>query len=272
MVTFEEKNHKYSSIDIFDDIKWVSASKLAGLFKKPFDQKKKSESCSKNRNSKWYGISPEEIVQIWQNENIRSTTLGTWYHNKEEQKLITSDTEEFNGQQLPIIRPIWEGDKKIAPEQKLSDGIYPEHLAYLRSVGVCGQFDKIIICDGFIYNDDYKSNKDLKKPAYVNWEGKIDKMCSPLLHLDDCKLVEYGLQLSIGTYIISRHNPKLKIGKQNLHHITFEIEGEDKFGYPIMRLDENKEPIIKGIEKIEVPYMKREVELIFEWLKTKNYN
>ena len=271
MLTFTEKDHKYTSVDLFDDTKWVSASRLAGMFREPFVAKEQALKSSNKKSSKWYGISPTEILDIWQAENVRSTILGDWYHKKEEAKLIGKETELQYGKELPIFRPIWENGVKLALDQKLVDGIYPEHLTYLQSVGACGQFDKIIVSEGYVHNHDHKSNKDLKKPAFVNWEGLTKKMLPPLMHLDDCKLVEYSLQLSIGVYMVLRHNPQLKPGELILNHCTFEIEAEDKYGYPIMKL-ENGEPILKGVEQIKVPYMKREVELMFEYLKRRPKN
>lgn len=267
MVRFHPDKHYYESLDLFNPIKWYSASHLAGYFKKPFDDKM-AEKCSNKKDSKWYGIPPEEISAIWKNENIRSTTLGTWYHEKEEAKLLGLDTLQYKNCELPIIKPVWENGWKIAPDQKLKDGIYPELLVYLLSVGACGQFDRVNICNGVVDVDDHKSNKDLKKPAYVNRSGVVERMLPPLLHLDNNKLNEYSIQLSIGMYIILRHNPLFKAGDLTLNYVMFEIESEDRFGYPIMRLDANKEPIVKDVEQIKLPYMKREVELIFEYLKS----
>jgi hypothetical protein len=270
-VLFYPETHTYKSADIFDQIEWVSASKLAGMFKKPFDGPATAAKCSLNKKSKWYGLSPEEILGHWEAENKRSTTLGTWYHEKEEARLNGLTTLSYKGTELPIIRSEWENGVKISPSQKLGDGVYTELLLYLKSAGACGQFDRVNIYNGIVDIDDHKSNKDLKKPAFKNWEGKIEKMQPPLMHLENCKLVEYGLQLSIAMYIILRHNPQLRAGEMFLNHVTFETEGENKFGYPIMKMD-NGEYIIKDIEKVPVPYLKREVELMFEFIKRKREN
>lgn len=265
-VRFYTEGHRYQSVDIFDDVKWLSASKIPSLFKKPFDPNMPSR-CSKSKKSKWFGISPEEIQQHWTSENIRATTLGTWYHEKEEEKLLGRETIIRYGKELPIFRSVWEDGYKVAPNQKLIDGVYPELLAYLHSLHVCGQFDDVTVCDGYVYVDDHKSNKDLKKSAYVNWDGVSEKMLAPLLHLEATKINEYALQLSIGMYMILRHNPLLKPGPMTLNYVSFEVESENQFGYPIMRLNDVGEPILKSEEKIEVPYLKREVELMFEFIK-----
>ena len=266
---FDPNGHKYSSIDLFDKTDWLSASRISGMFKKPFDSEKVALRSSQKKTSKWYGISPKDILEYWRLENLRSTDLGTGYHEKEEAKLLGLTHVFRYGKDLPIIRSIWENGVKVAPNQKLVDGIYPEHLTFLKWVGICGQFDEIIVADGVVYVDDHKSNKDLMKPPFVNWEGVTEKLLPPLMHLDACKIVECSIQLSLGMYMVLRHNPQLKAGDMTINHITFEIESEDRFRYPIMRRDENGEPIVKNIEKIKVPYLKREVEIIIEHIKNK---
>lgn len=268
-LTFTAEKHEYKSIDIFDETKWVSASRLPSYFKKQFDPIAQSEKASKNKKSKWYGLTPEEIRNYWTAENVRSTTLGTWYHEKEEAAALGKTEVEKYGKVLPIFKPIWEEGVKYAPDQKLVDGVYPEHLAYLKSAGVCGQFDEVIVSEGYVRVDDFKTNKDLMKPAFVNYEGISEKFLAPLLHLEATKINEYALQLSICMYIILRHNPQLKAGPQTINYITFELQGEDQFGYPVIKLDSNNEPIVKDVQKIKVPYLKREVEIMFDWLKNK---
>jgi hypothetical protein len=37
---------------------------------------------------------------------------------------------------------------KIAPNQKLDPGVYPEHMVYLKSAGICGQSDLVEVVNG----------------------------------------------------------------------------------------------------------------------------
>ena len=265
-VKFYTEGHRYESVDIFDSIKWYSASKIPSLFKKKFDAEETAKKVSVNKKSKWYGLPPQTVLDIWQAENLRAITSGTWYHEQEEKELLSYKSLNYKGFELPIIPPVWENACKVAQNQKLTDGIYPELLVYLLSAGTCGQFDRVNVYNKTVDIDDHKTNKDLKKPAFINWEGISEKFLSPLAHLEATKLNEYALQLSIGMYMILRHNPLLKPGKQTLNYVSFEVESEDEYGYPILKL-ENGKPIVKEIEKIEVPYMKREVELMFDFIK-----
>ena len=266
MIVFNADDHSYRSIDD-SNIDWISVTTLVSHFKKPFDAKKIAEKVSKKKNSKWYGIEPKLIQQIWNGESERSTTLGTWYHNQREVDLCSFASMEREGVTVPVFRPseVKEG-VKVAPTQKLEPGVYPEHMVYLRSAGICGQSDLVEVVNGKVNIIDYKTNKKIDTESYVDWEGKSEKMTPPLDLLDDCNFNHYALQLSIYMYIILKHNPKLKPGKIFIHHVTFEIEAEDDWGYPITKKDNNGEPILKEVKPILVPYLIDEVIAIFHYL------
>jgi hypothetical protein len=268
-VIFTAKNHLYQSLDPNENIDWLSVTKFVGKFKQPFDPITASVKSSKNPRSKWYGLKPEEIQEYWAKEGDRAVTDGSWYHDQRESDLISFDTIQRQGRDIPIIKPIWDGDVKMAPNQKLTEGIYPEHFVYLKSAGICGQSDKIEVIKDTVEIVDYKTNKEIKKASFVNWEGKSQKMIGPCEHLDDCNFNHYSLQLSTYMYIILKHNPRYKPGKMFLHHVIFEKEGEDKFGYPIYKKDENGEPIVKTVVPYEVPYLKNEVIAMINYTQDK---
>jgi hypothetical protein len=266
MIVFNADNHSYTSID-GEAIDWISVTTLVSHFKKPFDAKKVAERVSKSKRSKWYGIDPVIIQQIWTNEADRSTTLGTWYHNQREDDICSLASMEREGVTVPVFKPteLKEGDK-IAPSQKLEPGVYPEHMVYLRSIGICGQSDLVEVVNGKVNIIDYKTNKKIDTESYVDWEGKSEMMLPPVDNLEDCNFYHYALQLSVYMYIILKHNPKLKPGKIFIHHIIFEVEREDNWGYPITKLDENGEPVVKEVIPIAIPYLIDEVQAIIHYL------
>tara|TARA_R100001163_G_C5066154_1_gene204422 strand:+ start:2220 stop:3053 length:834 start_codon:yes stop_codon:yes gene_type:complete len=270
-VIFKEDGHVYESLNedlTTDNIKWTSVTSFVGLFKPKFDADKQSKKSSKNKRSKWYGMTPKEILDAWDGESKRAIELGNWYHNQREENLCEFSTIERDGVIVPIIRPIIDrSGTKIAPGQQLSDGVYPEHFVYLKSLGICGQADLVTIVNGKINIIDYKTNKEIKEKGFKNWEGITSKMYNPVSHLDDCNLKHYNLQLSLYAYIIKKHNPKLKVGDLQIQHVTFEKEGENKFGYPITRYNDQGEPVIKNIKIYDLPYLKSEVQSIIKWLK-----
>jgi ATP-dependent exoDNAse (exonuclease V) beta subunit len=258
-VIFKSQNHKYESVDSSEVIEWTSVTSFISKYKKPFDAQTVAEKSSKSKKSKWYGMSVQDILQAWENESTRAIDQGNWYHNQREADLLQLNTIERHGCILPIIRPLITDDIKYAPPQKLQEGMYPEHFVYLKSAGICGQSDLVEVAKGEVNITDYKTNKEIKKESYVNWEGVSQKMLPPVSHLDDCNFWHYALQLSTYMYIILKHNPKLKPGKITIHHVLFYTDGTDKFGNPITKLDDQGEPLVKKIVPYDLPYLKAEV-------------
>ncbi len=267
-ITFTAETHKYESTeDEAKKIDWVSVTSLVGLFKKPFDQEGIAAKASKNKNSKWYGMTPEEIINVWKGETNRAVNLGSWYHDQREAELLMCDTLERSGLELPIVNPLEQDGVKIAPDQTLVSGIYPEHLVYLKSAGICGQADRVEVIQDIIDLYDYKTNKEIKMQAFTSWDGVTQKMLGPLSHLDDCNFNHYALQLSVYMYVMLKHNHNLKPGKIQIHHIVFEKSGENEYGYPITALDPVGDPIVKEVVPYDLPYLKREVQDMLKYIK-----
>ena len=196
-IAFKSDDHTYVSIND-EKINWISVTTLISYFKKPFDAKKVAEKVSKNKKSKWFGINPLEIQNIWNCESARATALGTYYHDQRENDICSFASMEKNGITIPVIQPLPLKDGlKIAPIQKLEPGIYPEHMVYLKSAGICGQSDLVEVVNNTVNIIDYKTNKEIKMESYVDWDGKSEKLCNPVNNLDDCNFNHYALQLSI---------------------------------------------------------------------------
>jgi len=264
---FKEEGHVYESIDE-DKIDWTSVTSFVGMFKPKFDAKAQAKKSAKNKRSKWYNMTPQEILQAWENESQRAIKLGNFYHNQRESDLLNFKTIEREGVKVPIIKPLFDNDTgvKIAPKQKLDEGVYPEHFVYLKSSSLCGQADLVEVVNGHVNITDYKTNKEIKTKGFKNWEGITAKMYNPLNHLDDCNFNHYSMQMSIYMYIILKHNPKLKPGKLVLQHVKFKQLGEDKNGYPINE-HVNGEPVLEKVIMHDIPYLKDEVISLVKWLK-----
>lgn len=265
-IVFDDKDHSYKSINPEEQIQWISVTTLVSNFKKPFDAEKVAKKVSKAKRSKWFGIEPEKIQEIWNQESERAMTLGTYYHNQREADICSFASMEREGIPIPVVSPIMKDGLKMAPSQKLQDGIYPEHLVYLKSAGICGQSDLVEVVNGKINIIDYKTNKEIKMESYTNWEGISEKMGHPVNNLDDCNFYHYALQLSIYMYMMLKHNPKLQPGKMYIHHVKFEEKDKNEYGYPITKYNENGDPVVKEVIPITIPYLKEEVISIINWL------
>jgi hypothetical protein len=266
ILKFLPENHKYVSLED-DGINWMSVTSFLSHFKQPFDADTIAVKSSKNKKSKWYGMTPEDIKAAWKAEAKRAVDLGTWYHNSRESDLCSFFEMERHGKNIPVLSPIIKDGIKYSPAQRITEGVYPEHLVYLKSAGICGQSDLVEVVDNKVYITDYKTNKEIKTEGYTNWEGITQKMAPPVSHLDDCNLNHYALQLSLYMYMILKHNPRLQPGGLTIHHILFEEVGKDKWGNPITALDSNSDPIVKDIIQYDIPYMKQEVISLIHWLE-----
>jgi hypothetical protein len=265
-IVFNAKDHSYKSND-GSDIKWTSVTTLVSHFKKPFDADKVAKKVTKSKRSKWYGIDPKDIINIWNAESQRAVTLGTFYHNQRESDLCSLASIEREGHTVPVFKPLDTAEGiKLAPDQRLEPGVYPEHMVYLKSLGICGQSDLVEVINGRVNIVDYKTNKEIKTESYKDWEGVSEKMLSPVSTLDDCNFNHYCLQLSIYMYMILKHNPKLQPGKMFIHHVLFETDGSDRYGYPVTKYDDNDDPVVKDVIQIEIPYLKDEVVAIMHYL------
>jgi len=132
-IVFKADTHSYTSIDPSESITWTSVTGIISKLKKAFDADAIALGSSKKKKSKWFGMSPEDIKEAWKNESQKAMNLGTWYHNQREAAYTSCDTIEQDGSTIPIFKPVEIDGIKKAPEQKLVDGIYPEHMVYLKS-------------------------------------------------------------------------------------------------------------------------------------------
>lgn len=153
ILQFTAHNHKYTS---GDDTNWLSVTSLISNFKQPFDAEKIAAKVAKSKKSKWYGMTPTEIKEAWKSEANRATSLGTWYHNQREADICGLDNMERYGTTVPIFKPIEKEGIKYSPIQKIGNGVYPEHMVYLKSAGICGQSDLVEVINGVVHITDYK--------------------------------------------------------------------------------------------------------------------
>jgi hypothetical protein len=266
MIRFDPEKHSY-----IDDQSqaYLSSTKLIGMYKPPFDGPTAAAKATKNRKSKWYKMPVEQILEVWSQESNRSLVLGNWYHDQREKDLLSCKTISYNNFDLPIYTSHYNTDGyKIAGDQKLVDGIYPEHFIYLASAAIAGQSDRVTISGGRVDILDYKTNKEIKTQGFKNYEGITQKMLFPLSHLDDCNLNHYTLQLSLYMYIILKHNPILTPGNLTIQHVIFEEEfDKDPYGYPLYVKDEEGNPVVKNVVTYDLPYLKDEVITMLEHYK-----
>lgn len=265
IISFTAHDHKYTSDN---EIDWISVTKFISNFKQPFDVETMSVKSSKSKKSKWYGMTVTAIKAAWKAESKRATDLGTFYHDQRERDICEILTMERHGATVPVIKPIEKDGIKYSPIQKITDGIYPEHMVYLQSASMCGQSDLVEVVNGIVHITDYKTNKEIKTAGYKTWDGMEQKMLQPIAHLGDCNFNHYALQLSLYMYIILKHNPKLRPGTMVLHHVIFEEQARDKHDNPVTAMDSSGNPIVTDVVVYDIPYLKSEAINLIHWLET----
>ena len=62
-VKFLPDEHKYVSVDPNESIHWTSVTSIISKFKEPFDADTIAKKSARNKKSKWYGMTPEQIKE-----------------------------------------------------------------------------------------------------------------------------------------------------------------------------------------------------------------
>ena len=111
--------------------------------------------------------------------------------------------------------------------------------------------------------DDYKTNKELEFRGYGYKYDNPQMMTGLMSNIEDCNFNHYALQLSIYMYLVLLKNPHLKPGRIRICHVTFENEGFDEFGFPILKRTADGGYVPKEKTWYEVPFLKNKVKKIF---------
>lgn len=228
-IEFEEGPHVYYIDGSSEDI--VSVTTFIHSFFPKFDEDliiDKMMNSSRWEQSKYYGMSKEEIKQKWEDERIYASNKGTDMHrdielfyNDEE---VENSSDEFNHflefqkdhEDLKPYRTEWE--------------IYCEELKLAGSIDMCyGDGDEIIIYD-------WKRSKNITE------ENRWDSGYYPLSHLPHSNYWHYCLQLNTYKAILEKNYGK-KIKEMYLLCLH---------------------PINDKYQKIKVVDLQEEVKMLFE--------
>lgn len=211
-IVFYDDTHKY----LIDGKEAISATKLLGMFKKPFD----TEFWAAKKAAQ-EGITKEEMKARWELKSRISTEKGTAVHsyieNRLSNKVFPYPAKEISAvfEGADPVRPLYD---KILPlaERFVSDirgkmiPIKSELVVGDAEYGLCGMIDQVF------YNKkskqlelwDWKTNKEISTSSQY-------KLQAPLSNLDDSELTVYSLQLNLYKHIIEK-NTNLKFGKSYL--------------------------------------------------------
>ena len=225
----------------------ISVTRLIEDYTNEFDAQAVAEKVALKENK-----SVQEVLLLWKAKNHQACIKGSiaheliqsaWSGKKYEPDLIKCSCDTRNALEKICFQ---ENNFKFDYQDRL------EHLADEFVIGseeydIASAIDHLFISKltGGLVLVDYKTNSDIHKT-----EKYAKNMKVPLSHLKDFTLNHYYIQLSIYKYLVEKYT---------------NLEIEEMF---IVYMSEN----IDNYEIIEIPYLKKEVELILENRREKNMN
>lgn len=172
--------------------------------------------------AKKHKLDVADVKAAWKEEGRASIEKGIEYHSKKEHEYISQGRIQINGKEYEVVPSPIEDGVKLAIPLKLADGIYPEIIIYSDKYKISGQADLVEVLDGQINIKDYKTVKKIERESYKGWKDRRpyqEMLLYPVSHLMACKYFTYALQLNIYMYLLKTHNPKLKVGDMEIHHV-----------------------------------------------------
>lgn len=246
---YDDAIHRYS----FQGIPYTSSTQVVEKFSHPFDQQSVAIAYAAK-----HGNTPEYWIQQWNQKRDESLVRGNGIHDANETALQGMQLASFQGTARPVHGPaIREEDDWY----QRPDGIYTERKLWHHGYRVAGRADKIILeTHGYISSmpatgkepreavrtahiEDYKTNEKLDKVSYqYKSTGDYKMMKAPIAHIMDCNWWHYCLQLSLYMFMLEYQG--FKPGTMSIIHYPHE----------------------GGKESHQVPYLRKEVVLMLQWL------
>lgn len=260
-VKFVEDTHQYLS----DEGELISVSKFTDQFKKKKDWKAQAKKTAARLTKEGTPTTAKELMDKWEKKRVESATIGTLYHSIKEQELIAS-APVFYDTYCGIKECEYEATGKYSiPINELANNtVYPELMIYDFEHMICGQSDKVIVANNKIHVWDYKTDAEIKFKGWSSEWVDATKLLKPLQHLDECNGNLYSIKMSLYMYMLLKANRgRFLPGDLVIEHVHL-VRDPDNDNIPILR---DGKPVVRKIEKVFLPYRKKEVEAM---LKTIN--
>jgi hypothetical protein len=229
-IIFDPVPHTYTNIETKRI--YTSVTQVIGQYEKEFDELSISQAISlqsdKRKKTKYIGLTQEEILQNWHEENRIANEYGKKIHDLLEQY---NKRNKFYFPQSDEEREILNAydDLNIDYGQKQ----YCERILWSDEDEVAGMTDHLVDIDTDFFDiNDYKSNK------VINYYSPFrNRLLHPLEFLEDCQFNVYALQLSTYAYFYEKESKRKCRSLKLLYY----------------------DRMIKKFQIIYVPYMKMEV-------------
>ena len=179
------------------------------------------------KKEKYVGLTENQILSLWEEENRVANEYGTKVHNLLEEYLKRNKFYFPNDDDEREILNSYD-------ELNIDLGIkyYCERILFSEKYGIAGMSDHIVdIGTEFFDINDYKTNKILN--LYSPY-GK--KLKFPVSFLDDCQYNIYSLQLSIYAYFYEEETKK-KCRSLSLLYFDRKLKKFIRYPVPYMKIE-----------------------------------
>lgn len=194
-ISFEEEDHLYSINGVPSNPTSVT-TKIHKCFPK-FDASKIIDKMMNSANwleSKYFGMSKEEIIELWEKNGYQARTLGTKMHAQIEDYFNSGIIPEEKSPEFCQFLQFWKDFSELNP------GYTPyrtEWCVYSNNLKVAGSIDMVLKGPhGELVIIDWKRSKEIRK------ENPYSKGFGLFSHLDDCNFNHYSIQLNCYRHIL----------------------------------------------------------------------
>ena len=143
-------------------------------------------------DSKYFGMSKDEIKTTWSENGKKAASFGTGMHKHIEEFYNGIELPESDEIELSYFKQFYQDHMHMVPFRT-------EMMIYDEDIRICGSVDMLFINDdGTLSIYDWKFSKEIHTFSY----GK--KGMTPLNHLNDCNFIHYSLQLNLYREILER--------------------------------------------------------------------
>lgn len=186
-----------------------SVSKIVEQFKEPFDAVRQAERCSRkyknDPNSKYYGMEPWDIIEMWNNKREHAIKIGKSLdsfigsilesQNEKTNKLYSEEKDDAILTRFNTFMHVYDNEFKknnfeyLCRELTLFDPIHKWK----------GRFDALFCKDNSIILIDWKSNDE------ISTENSFTNLKGPLYKYDASDLNSYTIQLYLYKYALEKY-------------------------------------------------------------------
>lgn len=197
-IRFVEDTHTYYVDGSKDASEYTSTTKLMHCLFKPFDADEVIGNMRRSKNwenSKYYGMSPEEIKDSWEENRDSAAKSGTAMHQKIEDFYNGAEVSDTHTKEFDMFQNFRDDHKDLNPYRT-------EWCIFDEDAKVSGSVDMVyedLENPGSYVIADWKRSKAIKTDN--RWQSGTS---SHTWRLPDCNFIHYSLQLSAYKYMLEK--------------------------------------------------------------------